>query len=255
MKPSNSNQHEVHHNVVEIKNLSFSYGRVPVLSNISLNIHRGDYLCLIGPNGGGKTTLLKLILGLLKPESGTISKNSDLRIGYVPQSALRFDQQFPATVSEVVRMGLGTATETTSKADASVNSALAHVGMNEFSSRRIGDLSGGQQQRVFIARALVAAPNILFLDEPTAGTDVELQQSFYELLDDLHEKLKITLVLISHELNVISKKATEFACINKTLTYHGTPASFMASSQKSDASKTFVHGFGGGLQIIPHSHV
>src|SRR5260221_10307132 len=167
-------------NIIELDNVSFSYGHEEVVKNVSLAIHKGDYLGLIGPNGAGKSTLLKLMLGLLKPNQGTVklfgvevSKFKDWpKIGYVPQKTY-VEMNFPATVEEVVMMGRygkrGLFHFPTAEDKRKVNEVLAQVEMSPFKNRQISDLSGGQQQRVFIARALAAEPEVIFLDEPTAG--------------------------------------------------------------------------------------
>ncbi|MBI3954864.1 metal ABC transporter ATP-binding protein, partial [Candidatus Gottesmanbacteria bacterium] len=163
-------------NIIQIKNISYSYGKQPVLRNISFNVHEGDYLGIIGPNGGGKTTLIKIILGLLKPSSGRVEMYEEdigyfknwQKIGYIPQKAINFDANFPVTVSEVVSMGLFAKKGLLRFLDASdhkkVIQALRLVEMEEYGSHLIGDLSGGQQQRVFIAKAMVTEPSLLILD-------------------------------------------------------------------------------------------
>jgi zinc transport system ATP-binding protein len=246
-------------NIIEIKNVSFSYGEEQVLKDISFNVHQGDYLGLIGPNGGGKTTLLKIILGLIKPAKGTvllfgedISRFKDWsKIGYVPQHAVRFDSNYPATVDEVVAMGLygkkGLFKGLNASDKQRISEVIACVGMSKYRNRLIGDLSGGQRQRVFIARGLVSEPEVLFLDEPTAGVDVKAQDKFYKLLHELNQKYDLTLVLVSHDIEVIAAEATEFASINQKLVYHGTPEDFL----KSDYLK---ESFGKNLHFIQHKH-
>lgn len=225
-------------NIIELRGVSFGYTDELVLENIDLAIHQGDYLGVVGPNGGGKTTMLKIMLGLLKPASGEvllfnqpIGEFKDWwRIGYVPQKAVNFDARFPATVEEIVLMGRsgkrGLARWMTKEDTAKAVAALEQVGMREHSGRMIGDLSGGQQQRVFIARALAGEPEVIFLDEPTAGVDAASQKKFYELLQKLNSELDLTLVLVSHDLGVIASHATELAHVNRTLTYHGDPEEF-----------------------------
>ena len=166
---------------------SCSFQDVEVLRGISFSIERGDFLALIGPNGCGKTTLIRLILGILKPSSGRVVLMGEeaghftqwQRIGYVPQKATQMDPYFPASVREVVAMGLLSGKRfprlLTRQDEAAIERALEQVDMKELKSRRIGELSGGQQQRVFIARAIVNGPDVLFLDEPTAGVDAETQ--------------------------------------------------------------------------------
>lgn len=219
-------------NIIEIENISFSYGSTPVLKNITLQIHQGDYLGIIGPNGSGKTTLLKIMVGLLKPTSGKVklfgtdSRNFKQwsKIGYVAQKAINFDAMFPATVYEVVKMGANGKNDP--NRDEAITKALKQVEMFEYRDRLIGNLSSGQQQRVFIARALVGNPEIIFLDEPTVGVDVKNQEQFYLLLRKLNQELNITLILISHDIDVVAGEVTEFACINQTVVYYGEPKKF-----------------------------
>lgn len=218
-------------NIIELHQVGFAYEHTAVLKNINLVIHRGDYLGVVGPNGGGKTTLLKIILGLLKPSIGIVHVHTPrASLGYVSQTLNVIDRHFPVTVQEVVAMGRiaqrGLWHRLTVVDQSNVTEALTQVGMLNFSNRLIGDLSGGQQQRVFIARALVAQPTILILDEPTDGVDAQHQEQFYSLLRHLNTHLQLTLVLVSHDLDRVSKEATELACINQTLVYHGSPAKF-----------------------------
>ncbi len=230
--------HTVDHttNLIELKNVSFGFtAHDTVIRDVTLAVHRGDYLGIIGPNGGGKTTLLKVMLGLLKPTKGTVRLfGKDIskfhqwsKIGYVPQKASAFDPNFPVTVEEVVAMGTyarrGLFHRTTRADRSKVHQALEHVDMLEYRHRLAGDLSGGQQQRIFIARALAGDPEIILLDEPTVGVDVSTQEQFYHLLKKLNHELDLTLVLVSHELEVVARETTEIASINNTLVYYRTP--------------------------------
>lgn len=246
-------------NIIEIDKVSFSYTDETVLKNISLNIHQGDYLGIIGPNGGGKTTLLKIMLGLLIPQSGTVKLfGQDInhfkdwsKIGYVPQKAAAFDPHFPLTVEETVAMGRyakrGLLRFPNKLDRQKVDEALQKVDMDKFKKRLIGDLSGGQQQRVFIARALAAEPEVIFLDEPTAGVDIKAQEEFYLLLEKLNQELNLTLVLVSHDIDVVASETTEVACINRTLIYHGSPKQFI----KEDY---LTRVYGKGLKFILHGN-
>ncbi len=222
--------------IIEVNNVSYTYGGPEfAVKDVSFNIHKGDYLGVIGPNGGGKTTLLRLMLGLLTPTKGRISMfGHDLqtfrdwyKIGYVPQKATFVDPNFPITVEEVVSMGTyakrGLFRFPTGQDHKHVHDALAQVEMLPFKKRLIGDLSGGQQQRVFIARALAAEPEVIFLDEPTVGVDTTTQEQFYLLLRKLNRKLDLTLILVLHELDVIAREATEIVCINGSLVSYCTP--------------------------------
>ncbi len=226
-------------NIIEISHISFSYAKELVLKDISFAIHRGDYLGIIGPNGGGKSTLLRLILGLLPIKEGEIKLfgqpinrfKDKSKLGYIPQKFHNFDSRFPITVEEVVAMGRyakkGLFHWLTQEDRKIIDRSLEQVEMQEFAKRRIGDLSGGQQQRVFIARALAGEPEIIFLDEPTAGVDVKNQIDFYTLLRKLNQKLNLTLVLVSHDIGVVANEVTEIACINQTLVYHGATETFV----------------------------
>ncbi len=229
-------------NIIEVEDISFSYGQEKVLDGITLAIHQGDYVGMIGPNGAGKTTLLKIMLGLLAPESGTVRLfGTDIkdfkewaRIGYVPQKATSFDVNFPATVREAVMMGryarLGLFRRTTKSDEAIVRKYLEQVDMWEYRDRLIGDLSGGQQQRVFIARALATEPEIIFLDEPTTGVDKRTEDEFYSLLKKLNQELSLTLVLISHDIARITKEVMHIVCIDRTLICHVSPAEYLRQS-------------------------
>ncbi len=208
--------------IIEIKNLFFTYDKNYVLENINLDILDNDFLAIIGPNGGGKSTLLKLILDLLKAKKGQIKRDLDISsIGYVPQNT-NLNIDFPITALEVVLMGhvskkksfFGYAKEDISCA---MNS-LKQVGMEDFASSKIGDLSGGQRQRVFIARALCSKPKLMLLDEPTASIDVKGQREIYELLKELNKSISI--VVISHDISVLMNYAKNVAHVNKNLVYH-----------------------------------
>jgi len=214
--------------IIETQNLNFSYHRQLVLRGVNLSIQSGDFMAMIGPNGGGKTTLLKLMLGLLKAESGSIRifgntpKDVSHRIGYVPQD-IHINQNFPISASDVVLMGKlkpGKGWSRHAKEDRmDALQALERVGIGKYSNRRIGELSVGQKQRVFIARALVTDPDILFLDEPTASIDTKGQNEFYAILKELNQK--ITIIVVSHDLMVISRYVKSVACVNQSLHYHG----------------------------------
>lgn len=224
--------------IIELTNVCFSYNSDEVIKDVSLEIHKGDYVGIIGPNGGGKSTLMKLMLGLLHPKDGSVKLfdtplqkfNNWSRIGYVPQKT-HFDMNFPVTVKEVVAMGRygkrGLFHFPNKEDNEKTEKALRQVDMLEYKDRQISDLSGGQQQRVFIARALVTEPEVIFLDEPTVGVDVKTQQQFYHLLRKLNRELNLTLVLVSHELDVVAHESTELGYINRTLEYYGNPEEFL----------------------------
>ncbi|KGR81526.1 metal ABC transporter ATP-binding protein [Lysinibacillus odysseyi] len=229
--------------IIELKNVSFQYDYTQVLKNISFRVEEGDFLALLGPNGSGKSTLLKLILGLLKPMSGEIElfgkpagsfKNREM-IGYVSQKSNAFNSGFPATVQEVVKSGLtkkaGLFNRLPKDANERILRALTAVGMEQFTKRNIGQLSGGQQQRVFIARALVAEPKLLILDEPTVGIDHENVQAFYDMLARLNEEQNISMILVTHDVDTVSNRISHVACLNQTIHFHGYKNDFDAISQ------------------------
>lgn len=227
--------------LVRVRSVSFDYDGPPVLEDVSLSITRGDFLALLGPNGSGKTTLIKIILGLLKPSAGEVFiKGSPVgqfddwaKIGYVPQKVTHIDPFFPASVREVVAMALYSKKRASWKnkkeEEEVIAAALASVGMEDFVKRPIGRLSGGEQQRVFIARALVTSPELLFLDEPTTGVDAATQEHFYEMLEHLNKDRKITIVLVTHDIGIITKHVNRVACVNQRLVYHGSHEDFCRS--------------------------
>jgi zinc transport system ATP-binding protein len=227
--------------LISVNNVSFGFGGTDILQDVTFGIAPGDFLALTGPNGSGKTTLIRLILGLLKPTRGSIfllGKEVDQfrqwnRIGYVPQKATNVDPFFPASVREIVAMGLLSRKPfprlLKTGDEAQIDRALGRVGMEGLKDRRIGELSGGQQQRVFIARAIVNAPDVLFLDEPTAGVDAETQTRFYEMLSELNRRERLTIVLITHDFSVITKHVNKVACLNQRLFFHGTHEEFCSS--------------------------
>ncbi len=213
--------------IVEITDVDFAYNRQTVLEKANLRILQGDFIAMIGPNGGGKTTLLKLMLGLLKPARGTIRVMGQpaLRaapcIGYVPQN-VHLNQNFPITAMDVVLMGRldpkkRWALKSTSNRRKAV-AALERMEMAPHADNKIGELSGGQRQRVLIARALVTEPKLLLLDEPTASIDTKGQTDFFRMLEALNKD--ITILLVSHDLLAISRHVKSVACVNKRLHYH-----------------------------------
>lgn len=244
--------------LVELRGVWFEYETVPALEDITLATERGDFLGIIGPNGGGKTTLLKVMLGLLTPDRGEVRLFGEPierfeawhRLGYVPQKTV-FDPVLPVTVEEVVTTGLAGRRglfHRPSRADRErAEEALALAGMEGHRAARIGRLSVGQQQRVLIARALVTGPEILFLDEPTGGVDPEAHASFYALLHTLNRQRGVTLVLVSHELAVVAREVTKVACLNRRLVFHGGPAEAL-----SDAGLAGLYG--SSARVVSHLH-
>jgi zinc transport system ATP-binding protein len=215
--------------LVRLEDIWVHYDNTPILEGVNLSINQDDFLGIIGPNGGGKTTLLKVILGLVKPSSGsvTVLGNTPQRnrkiIGYVAQNSL-FDHDFPIDVQDVVLMGrygkVGLVRRFSDADEKAALNALKTVEMLDYRGKQIGKLSGGEQQRVLIARALVAEPKMLLLDEPTTGVDMPMQTEFYELLARLKHSMSI--VLVSHDISAVSIYVDKIACLNHQLYYHGT---------------------------------
>jgi zinc transport system ATP-binding protein len=248
-----------HRSLVMVENVSFHIRGLEVLRNVSFAISPGDFLALIGPNGSGKTTLIRIILGIVKPTGGRVSLLGEeagrftqwQRIGYVPQKATHLDPFFPASVREVVAMGLLSQKHfprlITPKDEEKIDRALEQVDMKDLKGRRIGELSGGQQQRVFIARAIVNGPDVLFLDEPTAGVDGDTQARFYEMLADLNHMKGLTIVLITHDFGIITKHVNKVACLNQRLFFHGTHEDFCSSPMVEELLRGEHH-------LICHQH-
>ena len=245
--------------ILLVENVSFSFNGLEIIQDVSFAISPGDFVALIGPNGSGKTSLIRIILGILKPSTGRIVLLGEelsqftqwQRIGYVPQKATHMDPYFPASVREVVAMGLLSKKRFprlfTRQDEAAIDRALDQVDMKALKNRRIGELSGGQQQRVFIARAIVNGPDVLFLDEPTAGVDADTQARFYEMLADLNRKKGLTIVLITHDFGIITKHVSKVACLNQRLFFHGTHDEFCSSSVVQE----LLHG---EHHLICHRH-
>ena len=212
---------------ISIRNLSFAYGGTPALGNIQLDIAQGDFVGIVGPNGGGKSTLLKLMLGLLQPDSGEMlvfgqaPRRSVERIGYVPQYA-NFAKDFPISVWETVLLGRLTPRRWFgghSQQDKQLaEQALRETEIWELRERPIGALSGGQLQRVLMARALASQPDILLLDEPTASVDVRAEKTIFELLRHFNQRM--TIVVVSHDVGFISDYVNRVACLNRQLVCH-----------------------------------
>ena len=219
--------------IVDIKKLSVDYSGIKALDDISFGIAKGDFLGIIGPNGAGKSTLFRCMLGLHTQYDGTIKFfDQDIRdsrkylsqVGFVPQKPV-VDRNFPATIREVLSMSQN------SNDPKKVDEALQKVWMHELADRRIGDLSVGQQQRVFIAKALVNSPKILVLDEPVTGIDQYNQDLFFQILDELNTKEKISIIWASHDLDAVERLASKVACLNKTLFFHGISKEFFSDDE------------------------
>lgn len=209
--------------LIEVRGVTFGYGREVVLDNVDLDIQPRDFLAVIGPNGGGKTTLVKVILGLLRPWSGEVLRRVDPgRLGYVPQFST-FDKSFPLRVSDVVLMGKlgrrGLFQRYSREDREDVERILDRLKLSGVSRSHVAEISGGQLQRVLIARSLAADPEILFLDEPTASIDAESREVLQQILEELNQTIPI--VVITHDVTSMSSMVKRIACINRRLFYHG----------------------------------
>lgn len=212
---------------IELKNVTFSYDKTPILEDVSFSLKQWDFLGIIGPNGGGKTTLLKLLLGLLVPDKGDIRvlgeapHDAKRRVGYVPQYT-DLNLSFPVSALDIVLMGRLQRSRIGrwySKKDRSkAEEVLEKVGMLDHRYVHIGELSGGQRQRVFIARALATDPEIFFLDEPTSSVDHEFETGLYSFLKELNKE--VTIVVVTHDIGVISSNVKSVACVNRTMMFH-----------------------------------
>jgi len=238
--------------VIEIEDLTFAYDGVQVLRNVNLKVAEKDFVSLIGPNGGGKTTLLKLMLGLLKPKQGkilvfgTAPSRSRSRIGYVPQH-FQYDTGFPVRVLDVVMMGLfGRAFRFGpfgSRDREAAGDVLGLVDLDGFGDRPFPDLSGGQRQRVLVARALIGDPDLLLLDEPTSNMDATAQRDLYALLRRLNERL--TLVMVTHDVGFVSTEIKSVVCVNHDVVVHPT----------SDVTGELICDlYGTDVRMVRHDH-
>lgn len=209
--------------VITVKNLTVSYGDQEILKNLSFTIYEGELAIIIGPNGSGKTTLLKAILGLImaRGEIKICDKSPQQalpEISYVPQR-FSFDTTFPITVKEFLTFGINKESLT----QANLEKRLKEVGMSEYQNSLIGNLSSGQLQRTLIAKALLRRPRLLFLDEPASGIDIEGERHIYELIKYINQKHKVTVLMVSHELDIVYQYATKVLCLNRKLLCSGTP--------------------------------
>lgn len=232
--------------IFDVKNLNFRVGDQEILKDISFQIFNGEYVAIIGPNGGGKTTLVRMLLGLSKPTSAEIriygKKLSRFKewnkIGYVPQRASHVDANFPATVEDIVEMGRVSKRaffSTLSKEDkAMVHDAMLTMDVVDLKDKMIGTLSGGQRQRVMIARALASKPEILILDEPNTGVDMVSQKRFYTLLSKLNKEENITIVFITHDVGVIADDIGRLFTINQKATICNNPKEALSCEEMSE---------------------
>lgn len=231
--------------IFDVKNLSFRVRGVEILSNISFEIFKAEYIAIIGPNGGGKTTLIRMLLGLENPSSGEVKifgnklKNFKEwhKIGFVPQRASLVDENFPATVEDIVRMGRvanrGIFKGFSSLDAKIVEDAMLKMDILDLKKKMVGTLSGGQRQRVMIARALASKPEILILDEPNTGVDIVSQQRFYKLLAKLNKEENITIVFITHDIGVIADDIGRLFTVNQKVIICNNPKETLSCEDMS----------------------
>ncbi|WP_456379894.1 metal ABC transporter ATP-binding protein [Thiolapillus sp.] len=239
-------------NAIEIQELSFSYGKAPVLDHVSLEVPEREFLGIVGPNAGGKSTLLKIILGLLKPRHGkvrvlgTTPIRAQRNLGYVPQYP-EFARDFPVTVEQVVlmgRLGQGRTIGGYSRKDRQISQrVMEETEILDLAQRRIGQLSGGQLQRTLVARALACEPRILLLDEPTANIDMRVENELFDLLKTLNQRM--TILVVSHDIAFISGYVHRVACLNRTLICHRT---------ENIDGQVIQQLYDGDVRMVAHKH-
>jgi zinc transport system ATP-binding protein len=237
----------------KISSLSAGYDRGTVLDDIDLTVNQNDFIGVIGPNGGGKTTLLKIILGLIKPKKGTIEFNHSIlrqnRIGYLPQMSAG-DVTFPVTVTDVILSGLmiqkGVVARMSPFDKGKARDVIKEMGLDGIEKASLTELSGGQLQRVFLGRAIIGSPELLLLDEPDNFVDTTFENDLYEKLHQLNERMAI--LLVSHDVGTISSRVKSFACVNRKLHYHPSPEITDEQLSAYDCPIQLVtHG------IVPHT--
>ena len=245
--------------VLSFSSVSFKAGSQDILENVSFEIPEGSYTGMLGPNGGGKTTVLRLALGLLRPTTGTIrlfgrdpsSPMSKLEVGYVPQRFLDQGRSFPATVEEVVRSGrtvrLGMLKRFTSDDHLAIEDAMKTADILHLRNRVLAKLSGGELQKVFIARCLASSPKLLILDEPTTGVDTPSREQFRQFLQTLHREHHLTILLVSHDVEMLTEGVESVLCINRTLVCHTSP-------KEAQSPELFQQVYGAGAHPMSHTH-
>lgn len=237
--------------VIQFEGVDFSYNGEPALVDVNLNIHEREMIGIIGPNGGGKTTLLRLILGLLKPDRGKIKvfgaapEDSSHRLGYVPQH-MQFDSRFPVSVLDVVLMGVvgksGLGPFSRKKIEPA-EEALEAVEMLGYRKSSFAELSGGQRQRVLIARALASSPDMLLFDEPTANVDTSAGENLYHILERLNQRM--TILVVSHDIGFVNHHISSVVCVNHRVQVHPT---------SELAGQNIIDLYGNDMALIRHDH-
>ena len=229
--------------LIAAKNLSVRQGGAEVLSNVTLSIEPGEIVTILGPNGSGKSTLLRALLGILPPSEGSVSRAENLRIGYVPQR-LAVDPSLPITVRRFLSLPQRVA-------DSEATAALTRVGLPDIGQRQLAALSGGQLQRVLLARALLSAPQILVLDEPTQGLDQSGEAGFYRLIEEVRRDTGAAVLMVSHDLHVVMAASDRVICLNHHICCEGTPR---VVSNAPEYRALFGLGSQGALALYQHQH-
>ncbi|SDL09914.1 zinc transport system ATP-binding protein [Halarsenatibacter silvermanii] len=245
---------------VRLRNVRFSYEEEKAVRDVNLKLEKGDFAAFIGPNGSGKSTVIKMLMGALEPDEGRVEvlekDVTRLRdwtdIGYISQEVREFNQSFPATVREIVGSNLynemGFFRFLNDRLEEKIHRALKLVDMENFRGRRIGNLSGGQQQRVFIARMMVNDPELILLDEPLSGVDIKTQDEFYRIIGDINSELNKTVIMVSHDVNVISSHANYVVCFENGRAHLHRSDEFNYDSYLDEIRDS-------SLQIVPdHDH-
>ena len=229
--------------LIETEDMSLNFGAGVVLSGVNFAIEPGEIVTVVGPNGSGKSTLLRALLGVLKPSAGRVRQKPGLRIGYVPQK-LAIDETMPITVARFLSLPVR-------RAAAEIGEALQKVGASGVADKSLRALSGGQLQRVLLARALLGAPDILILDEPTQGLDQKGIASFYRLVEEVRRDLGCAVLMVSHDLHVVMSASDRVICLNGHICCEGTPNVVSAAPEYR---ALFGLGTGGALALYQHSH-
>ncbi|MDU8946627.1 metal ABC transporter ATP-binding protein [Rhodophyticola sp. MJ-SS7] len=229
--------------LIEVDHVSVAYAGSPALANVSLRVDKGEIVTLIGPNGSGKSTLVRTVLGILTPTKGTVKRAKGLRIGYVPQK-LAIDANLPITVARFLSLPVR-------QSAADIAAALARTGVAGTEDRQMSGLSGGEFQRVLLARALLARPEILILDEPTQGLDQPGVAAFYTLIEDLRRETGCAVLLVSHDLHVVMRATDRVICLNGHVCCEGSPDAVRAAPEYQ---ALFGDGTRGALALYQHHH-
>jgi zinc transport system ATP-binding protein len=246
--------------VVELEKVGVRYSNgFQALVDVTLQVRQGDFLGLIGPNGSGKTTMISIILGLVKPTTGSVNlfgeplgRKNLRRVGYVPQKTMLSDSIFPSTVFETVMMGRVVHTGLLHRYGTAdyqkVENELEHLSIHDLRNRKIGELSGGQSQRVLLAKALASDPELLILDEPTSGVDIRSAAEFYDTLNHLNRDHGITVILVSHDIGLVTKLSNRVACLNGGICFQGSTYDFI----NNPSALAEVYGY--NVELVKHGH-